>query len=400
MTQGASPRAEDDEAEGGDAVAPPAVPDARNFRAIARAKDEWESAVDAVSDLVFLTDPDGEILRCNLAAREAMGLPFADILGRPLERLLSRAGPWDGEIRLAAESGELHFPGSGQVLEYSRFRATRQGRSVGFVYTFRDVTELRRLQDLAGRMDLMNNLGHVLSSVRHEIGNPTNAIKTALTVLSESLHLFTDDKKRLYIDRCLGDIQRIQTLLDQLRSLSLFEVSASDRVDLRELLTSEVPAIREGLERQGIEVECELPDDGGPVWACGDRRAVHQVLLGLVTNSAEALADRDGACRIRLHLRREAGEVRLAVSDDGPGIDPELFGKVVLPLFTTKAKGTGLGLSIAHKMLTRMGGTLQVGNDRQMGGARVTLHLPATASAKGGGGSRSRSPASALRSSR
>lgn len=348
------------------------------YRRVARAKIEWEAAVDAVTDLVFLTDPKGRVLRCNEAAREALDRPFHRILGDRLDKLILSAWGCPG-FRLGSATGEVHIPKVRRILEYSRFSASSEGSELGFVLVFRDITELRHLRSVAGRIDMMNNLGHVLSCVRHEIGNPTNAIKTALTVMAESLHEFSTEKTLSYIERCQNDIRRIQDLLERLRTLNLFEVPSTDRVDLRAFLTKEIPAIREGMMAKGIHLELPAASEGRAIWAVCNAQALYQVLLGLVANAVEAVAEQDRPGVVRIDLRDDDPETTLAVSDNGPGIEPELTDKVVLPLFTTKPTGTGLGLAIADTLLTGMGGALEIGNDPELGGARIVMRLRADA---------------------
>ena len=347
---------------------------ARRFRVVARAKTEWEAAVDAVSDLVFLTDPEGRVLRCNVAARQALARPFDRILGRDLTELLRAALSLD-ELGLEPTKAEIRSPAGGPTYEYSKFPASHDGTCLGWVFVIRDVTELRRLQRLAARIDMMNNLGQVLSSVRHEIGNPANAMKTALTVMSESGREFSTEKMQSYVERCLSDVLRIQRLLERLRTFNLFEVSVEERVDLRELVETELPALRDYLDSREIGLNVTLPAQGRPIETTCDPRAVYQIILGLIANSTEAIEETDRAGRIRLDLVATGNSVRLSVSDNGPGIPQEHVAKVLLPLFTTKPEGTGLGLAIAHEMLTRMGGALEVGNDPELGGARIVIQL-------------------------
>lgn len=350
---------------------------ARRFRMVARAKNEWEAAVDAVSDLVFLTDTNGVVLRCNVAASKALGRTFDRIIGSNLEDLLCAALHLT-DCSLDDEEGEVRVQEEGPIFHYSRFPAHRRLKSIGWMVVLRDITELRRLRNMTTRLEMMNNLGQVLASVRHEIGNPTNAMKTALTVMAESAYEFSTEKMLSYIRRCLNDIQRIQDLLERLRAFNLFEVSVCRGVDVRALLEGEIPALREHLGQQGITLICSLPSTPGRVDATCDPRALYQILLGLIANSAEAISEGSRQGIVGINLRSRGGFVRLAVADNGPGIPPEELDKVILPLYTTKTTGTGLGLAIAHEMIARMGGEMEIGEDAALGGARVVVGVPAT----------------------
>lgn len=344
---------------------------------IQRAKNEWEAAVDAVNELVFLTDHAGAVVRCNRPARDFLGRPYTSIQSRRLDRLLQSV-IGSGKLDLDADRGEFRIRRGDRIFEYSRSPATLRGQALGLVYVFRDVTDLRHIETVAARVDMMNNLGQVLSYVRHEIGNPINALKTALTVMSESLPDFSPERLADYVGRCLDDVARVQGLLDQLRTFNFFEVEPQEGAELGTFLENAAQTLAVGLNDQAIDLQLVLPEMQRPIRARFDPRALYQVILGLISNSAEAMAEQTDHRRIVIELRERHHRVEISIADSGPGIAPEDLPKVALPLFTTKAKGTGLGLAIADQMVTSMGGELRVGNDPVLGGARVVVGLRAS----------------------
>jgi signal transduction histidine kinase len=236
----------------------------------------------------------------------------------------------------------------------------------------RDVTTVRRLESVAASVDMINNLGHVLATVRHEIGNPINAIKTALSVLRERFDAFPVGKKLAYIDRCLDDVGRVQGLLENLRTFNMFDAVRCEQMHLGEFLHSIGALVEEQLRQQGIAFDLRVPGGGcGEVLA--DRRALHQVLLGLISNAADAVAGRKRP-RIRLEAERDGDAVRIGVVDNGAGIASTDISMVFLPLYTTKPNGTGLGLAIARNLVTRMNGTIEI-SSRFGRGTRVEVVL-------------------------
>jgi signal transduction histidine kinase len=105
--------------------------------------------------------------------------------------------------------------------------------------------------------------------------------------------------------------------------------------------------------------------------------------MNLLTNAAQALAGREGA-RIELTTSRRGDQVVIQVADNGPGIPPEILGRIWDPFFTTKevGQGSGLGLSIVHGIVERHGGTIEV--ESQVGtGTTFTVTLPVVIPAKG-----------------
>lgn len=339
---------------------------------VARARNEWEATADAVPELVFLASPEGTVVRCNRAAREFLGLTFGEIIGQDLCALLAATG-LEGLDALEEDHTELRRDHPRRVLELSRYPVPLPQTLLGFVFVLRDVTRLQRLETIAGSIDLMNNLGHVLSAVRHEIGNPANAIKTALTVLRENWSSFEEPKKLTYVDRCLDDIGRLQELLDQLRSFTLFEATTPEPTEIGPLLERVSSLVTQDLEMHGIRVELSISEAAG-CKVLADARAFQQVVLGVVANSIEAMEGHPDS-KIVMACQVDDTEVRVAIQDSGKGIPPDELDLVFLPLFTTKERGTGLGLYIARTIVTRMGGTIEVSS--QPGhGTVVEITLP------------------------
>jgi signal transduction histidine kinase len=101
-----------------------------------------------------------------------------------------------------------------------------------------------------------------------------------------------------------------------------------------------------------------------------------QVLVNLLINAADAM---DGKGQVAVTCETAAGRVRIAVSDEGPGIDRELRRKVFDPFFTTKppGQGTGLGLSISRAIVETYGGTLELDPEAAKG-ARFVIDLPSS----------------------
>jgi CheY-like chemotaxis protein len=116
-----------------------------------------------------------------------------------------------------------------------------------------------------------------------------------------------------------------------------------------------------------------------PVAVLGDRQELQQVLLNLIMNAAQAMAELDPAAPRRLHLStgRQGTEALLRVSDTGPGVPSEQVAQLFTPFFTTKGPGhgTGLGLSLSYGIVEAHGGRITYAPVRS-GGAEFTVHLP------------------------
>ena len=123
------------------------------------------------------------------------------------------------------------------------------------------------------------------------------------------------------------------------------------------------------------EIDLALSLDEGLPRVRGDHERLRQLLLNLLFNAADALG---GKGRIEVRASNTGGVVRLAVEDDGPGIDETILDHVFDPFVTTKAagQGTGLGLAVCYTIVERLGGSIEAGN-RAEGGAAFEVTLPA-----------------------
>lgn len=219
-----------------------------------------------------------------------------------------------------------------------------------------DVTDVQRLQSIADSVNFSDNLGHFLSGIRHELGNPVNSIKTALTVLRANLDGFSPEKVHDYLDRVLGEVSRIEYLLHWLRSFSVNEVVELGRVELADLLHELVALVEPSAQRAGVTLQVVPPPR---VAVVADARALYQVLINLVSNAIEALPGTAGPI-LRIETELDDDRVHIAVVDNGPGMSAENLALAMRPFFTTKRTGTGLGLVIAQRLLANQGGLLQL----------------------------------------
>ena len=158
--------------------------------------------------------------------------------------------------------------------------------------------------------------------------------------------------------------------------LKVFSRKASGqriRVSLRACLDGAVRILRTRIDGAGVNLVIEIVGDD--LFIAADMVQLEQILVNLIGNACDALADRVEK-EIRVRARSEAGLVRLQVTDSGPGIAAEHLDRIFDPFFTTSDSGLGLGLSISHTIAQRLGGTLTVANAAG-GGAAFSLTLVA-----------------------
>jgi two-component system sensor histidine kinase AtoS len=133
-----------------------------------------------------------------------------------------------------------------------------------------------------------------------------------------------------------------------------------------------LPLIKDDLEMKGIDIRTNIPK--GNLVALTDSRALHHVMLNLLTNAADAVADRDNG-HITITAERRSPSIIIKVDDNGCGISQEDRSKIFTPFFTSKPQGTGLGLAIVQRMLLSMDSTISVESISDFG-TTVTIALP------------------------
>jgi nitrogen fixation/metabolism regulation signal transduction histidine kinase len=205
--------------------------------------------------------------------------------------------------------------------------------------------------------------------VAHEIKNPLTPIKLTvqnlLAAYREEPETFAaefDRGAKLILDQ-IGALQRIAGAFHAYAQFPAKEPRAVDVVALLE----DVAALYEAAGGSAVVVE----PPPTPLIVRADRDELRRALINLVTNARQA-----GASRVVLRAAAEDGTARIDVEDDGPGIPPELQGRVFEPEFTTKAGGSGLGLPIVKRIVTDYGGSVDL--ESHVGrGTRVTIRLAA-----------------------
>jgi signal transduction histidine kinase len=240
--------------------------------------------------------------------------------------------------------------------------------------------EMERQMQLSERL---GSLGLLTAGVAHEINNPLEGIENYLALLERDQ--VPPEKRRRYVEMVRYGFHRIRDIVRDLSSFARPAVSEGV-ADLDLVVAQALKMV--GYSKDFKEVAVDLRGFGVPLRVAGDAGRLEQVFINLFLNAARALKGR-GAITVtarEIAGGGDAGRVEVSVDDDGPGIPPEVIGKIFDPFFTT-TDGTGLGLSISYGILRAHGGTISARN-REEGGARFTVNLPAAPAPRRAGAER------------
>ncbi|MBI3667616.1 MAG: hypothetical protein HY236_15540 [Acidobacteria bacterium] len=240
------------------------------------------------------------------------------------------------------------------------------------VETARVIEEKIGLERTLAKQEHLATLGKVAATIAHEVKNPLSSIKTLAQLLRED-----PEVERRYardLTYILTEVDRLNRTVQQLLSFSRPAPEPEAEVNLSELLEVTAEALARQYEGEQIRITHRI--EPRLRLKLASTEAVKQVVLNLTLNAAQASAPNTSILMEAGAI--PGGKICIAVSDQGPGIPPELRERIFEPFFTTKQKGTGLGLAIVRKNVRQLGGEIQVESPLADGhGTRVAVTLPA-----------------------
>jgi two-component system sensor histidine kinase PilS (NtrC family) len=330
-----------------------------------------QNIVRSLSSGLLTIDQNARVLTANPTAYELLGLS-GQLFGLDSEKLLPglRAHLDDsGGFRNRFEL-ELRRHDDGREIVVgltSSALVDEQGRFLGHVVHFQDVTELRRMEKILRRNERLTAIGSLAASVAHEIRNPLAAISGCAELLEGTAQTEEDERLLRVIQR---ETTRLANIVNELLDVARPRTLARNELDLRRELGQLADSFRADRSHAGVELVLQLPDT--PVIASVDGTQLGQVLWNLVRNAVQAM---DGKGRLELGLAASDDEVRLSVRDHGHGIPPEHLERIFEPFFSTKQSGSGIGLALVHRIVEEHGGTIEVFSELGVG-THFLVRLP------------------------
>lgn len=312
-------------------------------------------AVDNVDEAIVVVVPKGMTLvveHVNRGFQRIFGYSAAEIAGQPIGVLGPRGQAPSDLLRMSFDAtnphrseGSLRTKSGAEVLVHVEMHQVDVDGVVGGLIVMRDVTEYRRLEHIAAASEIAESVGQVFAGIRHELGNPLNSLKAALTLLTDPTLDLPLERRAHFLGRALGEIRRMEVLLEHLRTFNRAESVSLDRLDVRPFLERLVRIAAEECVARGATIELEPGEDA---IVLSDARLVHQTLLLFLSNALDAM-DARPLRRIRLGCTTTARAVHLTVRDTGVGMNEDEIRQALRPFVTTKPKGTGLGLALAQR---------------------------------------------------
>lgn len=338
----------------------------RNVAALAAERDRFETALEGMPDAVLALDDERRVTAMNRAAHELLDVD-GPVEGRSLAEVTSIP-----ELQGLAESAsgaeiELELDAGGQRLVLAS--VTRQAATGGCVMVLRDVSEVRRLETM--RRDFVAN-------VSHELRTPVSIIRAnAETLLGAAMQ--DPQQAERFLKAMLRNADRLGRLIGDLLDISRIEAGKYPlnpvALGLAQLVDRTTEALEPEARAKDIAISRDVDDE---LRVTADPKALEQVLTNLVQNAVK-YTQPGGHVEVEAH--EDAGDVRIEVRDDGPGIEEAQRARVferfyrVDPGRSRDMGGTGLGLSIVKHLVEAQGGRVGV-ESRSPRGSIFWLTLP------------------------
>jgi len=362
------------------------------FQELADLKSYTDSILSSITSGIVTLDLDGRVATVNPAAEILTGLFAEDIVGRYGSEVFAHS-PEVAEIlmeTLSSRSGTANVSltlrrlnGTAVPVEMGTAPLRRlEGKDLGVVGVFRDVSQVRELEGQLRRSDRLAALGTLAAGLAHEIKNPLASLRTFTRIIPRK---FEDPRFRETFMRVVPhELERINGIVEQLLELARPSRLRPAPTAVPVLLDRVLELYANELDAKQIVVTREYARDVPSVGADQDR--LYEAFVNLVSNALEAM-EAGGRLTLRTgwHRGSETGaggagrrRVRVEIEDSGAGIAPSEADKVFDPFFTTKAAGTGLGLALTHKIIEDHGGSISFRSAPGLG-TTFTVVLPMSA---------------------
>jgi two-component system, NtrC family, sensor histidine kinase PilS len=341
-----------------------------------------QHVIDSLPSGLATADAGLRILTFNRAAETITGIPCGSAVGRSVSDVLQ----WPLGVKTSIESdlrenvrrrheflyrtpdgrGELEIGLSAAHLEAA-------GRRAGVLFTFQDVTAIKKLERGAAIQQRLAAVGEMAAGIAHEIRNPLASMSGSIQILRQELPLSAEQEQLM--DIVLRESERLNTTIRSFLAYARPQRFQIARFDVRSVLNDAALLLRNSAEvLEGHEIVVDVP--AKELWYEADEGQIKQIVWNLATNGLRAMP---GGGHLWLRAAADPASedgVVLTVQDDGIGIPAAEIDSLFQPFHGSFAKGSGLGLAIVHRIITDYNGQIQV-SSQQGDGTSVAVRLPA-----------------------
>ena len=341
--------------------------------------------VDSLTSGLATTDMTGIVATYNRAAETITALTGARAIGQPASAVLQLPsslaglfGPVAGRPKQTrVEYGFTRHDGKQIEMGLSAAPLMTPRGETGFILTFQDVTESRKLEREARVQQRLAAVGEMAAGIAHEIRNPLASMSGSIQILRQELPL-TDEQGQL-MDIVIRESERLNETIRSFLAYARPQRQSMRYMDVRQVITDTATLLQNSPERgESHRIAVDVPADA--VMLQADEGQIRQIVWNLATNGLRAMPS---GGRLTLAVTPPAGEaphVVISVSDEGVGIAPEELEGIFQPFRGSFERGTGLGLAMVYRIVSDYSGEVKV-NSTRGAGTTVQVRFPAGAAA-------------------
>ena len=284
---------------------------------------------------------------------------------------LARAGQWQGDLIVRGRDG------STRTLELSARRIVDDENEGRFddIYICRDITESNNRKREICLQEKIATRAEMAGEISHELNNHLSIVLGNLELMGMSIERGKFDTLANKISSVREGITRITKFVEGLMAVQKPE-SKSDSIGLRPFLQDEIFHFKSTPQFQGIEFACDWGEDEPAI--IGDRCRLQQAIYNILLNAADALSAaqvENKKIGVKIAQSLSDNTVSIAISDNGPGMSPEIYQRLFRQFFSTKGPGHGFGLLAVKGAVKSFGGNVSASPGPD-GGACFTITLP------------------------
>ncbi|MBC8282338.1 MAG: PAS domain S-box protein [Nitrospinae bacterium] len=360
----------------------------KNLAEKERVKNYLNDILESQTNGVIVVDREGKITTYNKTAGTLTGIKPQSCLGKSLNEVFPLFEPVVSRLeknRGETISHDKDIPNANGGTLHVRVSASpvwdNHGGQIGTILILQDMTEFRKMEELAQRNQRLREMGEMAAGIAHEIRNPLGSIELFASLLKKDLQ--GDPEKEDLVQHIRAGVQNMDRIISTLLLFAKSAQPSRQQCDIDLLLTECLEGINNIRVPENIKVTRKSSQ--GTLLANGDRELLRQVFPNLINNAIQAMPNggelslitqkssvssppQDNGSAVRQYIS-------VTIADNGIGMSADNLAKIFNPFFTTKDKGTGLGLAISHNIIKAHQGTIDASSEEGEG-TSFTVKIP------------------------